>query len=131
MLSNKKGKNLNKYVSDYVVFDLETTGMSPDKDEIVEISAIKVKDGEIVDEFSSLVNPGMPIPAGASSVNGITDDMVADAPGFEEVFELFLEFIGEEVLVGHNIAGFDMHFLYRINCCQFLFLLDLMAIQLH
>lgn len=113
MLSNKKGKNLNKYVSDYVVFDLETTGMSPDKDEIVEISAIKVKDGEIVDEFSSLVNPGMPIPAGASSVNGITDDMVADAPGFEEVFELFLEFIGEEVLVGHNIAGFDMHFLYR------------------
>ena len=113
MLSSRKGKNLNKYVSDYVVFDLETTGMSPDKDEIVEISAIKVKDGEIVDEFSSLVNPGMPIPAGASAVNGITDDMVADAPGFEEVFELFLEFIGEEVLVGHNIAGFDMHFLYR------------------
>lgn len=113
MLSNKQGKNLKKYVSDYVVFDLETTGMSPELDEIIEISAIKVKDGEVVDEFSTLVNPGRPIPEGASKVNGITDEMVAESPGFEEVFEQFLEFIGEEVLVGHNIAGFDMKFLYR------------------
>lgn len=113
MLSNKQGKNLKKYVSDYVVFDLETTGMSPELDDIIEISAIKVKDGEVVDEFSTLVNPGRPIPEGASKVNGITDEMVAESPGFEEVFEQFLEFIGEEVLVGHNIAGFDMKFLYR------------------
>jgi len=113
VLSNKKGKQLNKYVSDYVVFDLETTGISPMTDEVVEISAIKVKDGEVVDEFSTLVNPGRPIPYGASAVNGITDDMVANSPGFEEVFEQFLEFIGEEVLVGHNIASFDLGFLYR------------------
>lgn len=74
MLSKKAGKKLLEYVPDYVLFDLETTGISWEKDEVVEISAVKVKVGEIVDEFSSLVNPGMSIPYYASEVNGITDD---------------------------------------------------------
>ena len=113
MLSKKAGKRLLEYVSDYVLFDLETTGISWKKDEVVEISAVKVKGGEIVDEFSTLVNPGMPIPYYASQVNGITDDMVADSPTFDKVLGEFLEFIGDAVLVGHNIHTFDMKFLQK------------------
>ncbi|MBD5505728.1 MAG: DNA polymerase III subunit epsilon [Lachnospiraceae bacterium] len=113
MLSKKPGKKLNKYVSDYVVFDLETTGVSCNSDEVVEISAIKVIGGEVVDEFTTLVNPGRPIPYHASEVNGITDDMVKDSPFFEEALFNFLEFVGDSVLVGHNIHTFDMKFLYR------------------
>ena len=113
MLSRKPGKKLNTYVSDYVVFDLETTGVSCNSDDVVEISAIKVIGGEVVDEFTTLVNPGRPIPYHASEVNGITDDMVKDSPFFEEVLFDFLEFVGDSVLVGHNIHTFDMKFLYR------------------
>lgn len=112
-LSSKLGKKLNTYTSDYVIFDLETTGTSCQSDEVVEISAVKVVSGEIVDEFSTLVNPGMPIPYYASEVNGITDDMVADSPTFEGVLRNFLEFVGDAVLVGHNIHTFDMKFIQR------------------
>ena len=113
MYGNKRGKQLNKYVPDYVVFDLETTGISANYDEVIEISAVKVRGGKIIDEFSTLVNPGRRIPYGASAVNHIYDEMVADAPTFEEVLPLFLEFIENDILVGHNIASFDMKFLYR------------------
>ena len=113
MLSRHTGKKLNTYIKDYVIFDLETTGISCNNDEVVEISAIKVVDGEIIDEFTSLVNPGMPIPFYASEVNGITDDMIKNSPRFEEVFADFIEFVGDFVLVGHNIHTFDMKFLYR------------------
>ena len=113
MLSKKAGKKILEYVPDYVLFDLETTGVSWEKDEVVEISAVKVKGGEIVDEFSSLVNPGMPIPHYASEVNGITDDMVADSPTFDKVLGEFLEFAGDAVLVGHNIHTFDMKFIQK------------------
>ena len=113
MLSKKAGKRRVEYVPDYVLFDLETTGVSWEKDEVVEISALKVKDGEVVDEFSTLVNPGMPIPYYASEVNGITDDMVADSPFFDKVLGEFLEFSGDAVLVGHNIHCFDMKFMQK------------------
>ena len=78
MLGNKKGKQLNKYVPDYVLYDLETTGISANYDEVIEISAVKVRGGKIIDEFSTLVNPGRTIPYGASAVNHIYDEMVAD-----------------------------------------------------
>lgn len=113
MLSGDFGKKLNKYVSDYVVFDLETTGLSCKEDEVVEISAVKVENGQIVDKFTHLVNPGMHIPYMASQVNGITNDMVKDCPGFESVLKDFLEFIGDSILVGHNIQKFDLKFIYR------------------
>ena len=113
MLSTKQGKKLNKYVSDYVLFDLETTGTSCINDEVVEISAIKVMNGEVVDEFSTLVNPGRPIPYYATNVNGITDDMVADAPAFDKALKDFLDFAGDMILVGHNIHTFDMKFICR------------------
>ena len=113
MLAKKAGKKRVEYVPDYVLFDLETTGVSWEKDEVVEISAVKVEDGEVVDEFSTLVNPGMPIPYYASEINGITDDMVADSPMFDEALGQFLEFAGDAVLVGHNIHSFDMKFMQK------------------
>ncbi len=113
MLSNEPGKKLNKYVSDYVIYDLETTGTSSANDRVVEISAVKVRNGQVDSEFSTLVNPEMPIPFFASEVNGITDDMVADAPVFEVALKDFLEFAGDDILVGHNIHTFDMKFIYR------------------
>ena len=113
MLMNKAGKRLIEYVPDYVLFDLETTGTSWQNDEVVEISALKVKDGVVEDEFSTLVNPGIPIPFMASDVNGITDDMVKDAPDFKAALGQFIEFSGDSILVGHNIASFDMKFIQR------------------
>lgn len=113
MLSDKPGKKINKYVSEYVVFDLETTGISTAYDAVVEISAVRVKDGAAVEEFGTLVNPKRPMPFSASMVNGITDEMLKSAPVFEEVLARFLEFAGDNVLVGHNIHTFDMKFIYR------------------
>lgn len=112
MKQRNKGKRLNRYLEDYVVFDLETTGISQERDAIIEISAVKVEKHEIVGEFSTLVNPGRHIPAGATAVNGITDEMVKDAPGIEAAVQNFLDFIGDFVLVGHNIHTFDTNFVY-------------------
>lgn len=119
MLENKRGRQLYIYTPDYVLFDLETTGISCMTDEVVEISAVKVRNGEVTDEFSELVNPGRPIPYAASRVNHITDQMVEDAPQFPQVLEQFLAFAENDVLVGHNIGSFDMQFLYR-DCERYL-----------
>lgn len=113
MLACNQGRNLNRYVPDYVLFDLETTGIFCSSDDVIEISAVKVRSGEVVDSFSSLVNPGRPIPYTASQVNHITDEMVADAPTMEEILPEFLAFLGDDVLVGHNIERFDLKFLVR------------------
>lgn len=113
MLSEKPGRIHNGYVPDYVVFDFETTGISSETDDIVEISAVRAAGGRITDEFSTLVNPGRPIPYSASMVNGITDDMVKDSPSVRDALTDFLKFAGDAVLVGHNIRTFDMKFLCR------------------
>lgn len=113
MLGNKLGERKTLYVPDYVVFDLETTGISAAYDQVVEISAVKVEGGVVTGEFSTLVNPLMPIPYAASQVNGITDDMVAGSPLFMQALGEFLDFAGDRVLVGHNIHSFDMRFIYR------------------
>lgn len=95
---------------DYVVVDVETTGASPGRgDRITEIAAVEVRDGAITDEFSSLVNPGMPIPAWISRLTGITDDMVSDAPRFEDIAGLVRERLEGRVFVAHN-APFDWRF---------------------
>ena len=112
-MAAKRGTWKTKYTPDYVVFDLETTGISRVYDEVVEISAVKVRGGKVVDEFSTLVNPGRHIPSGASQVNGITDQMVAYAPRFVKVLQEFLDFTEGYPLVGHNIASFDMKFICR------------------
>lgn len=113
MLGIRRGNKLNDYVTSYVVYDLETTGISPIRDSIIEISGVKVKDRQVVDTFSSLVNPERPIPYGATAVNGITNDMVSGEPVLEEVLAHFIDFIGDEILVGHNIHSFDMKFIWN------------------
>ncbi|MDO4294268.1 MAG: exonuclease domain-containing protein [Eubacteriales bacterium] len=108
----KKGRRLDRYVSDYVVFDLETTGIRQGSDAIIEISAIRAVGGREAAVFSTLVNPQRHIPRGATAVNGITDGMVKDAPTIDSAIRDFLAFTGDSVLVGHNIHSFDMNFLY-------------------
>ena len=112
MLTNKPGKSHHTYMENYVLFDLETTGISTIKDRVVEIAAIKVENGIIVDEYSTLVNPEIPIPDNAKKVNGITDRMVKNSPTFDNALYTFIKFAGENVLVGHNIQIFDLKFIY-------------------
>lgn len=113
MLSTQNGKRIIAYVKDYVVYDLETTGTSCENDQVIEIAAIRVLDGHAVEDYSTFVNPRTPIPVWASDVNGITDDMVADAPAFDVALKEFLDFAGNLILVGHNIHTFDMRFIWR------------------
>lgn len=94
----------------FVVFDLETTGLNYKEDEIVEIGAVRVENGEITEEFSTLVQPKFAIPAEASAVNHITNDMLEGKPMIYEVLPSFLTFVGDDVLVAHNIK-FDYRFL--------------------
>ena len=94
----------------YVVFDIETTGFSPVKNRIIEIGAVKVSAGKIVDRYSSFVNPDVPIPYEIEKLTGINDNMVIDAPMIETVLPEFMEFCQDAVLVAHN-AGFDMSFI--------------------
>ncbi|GAB3653283.1 DEDD exonuclease domain-containing protein [Glycomyces tarimensis] len=94
----------------FCVVDLETTGLAADACGITEIGAVKVKGGKVLGEFSTLVNPGEPIDPRVTRLTGITDDMVAEAPGIEAVLPSFLEFAAGATLVAHN-AGFDIGFL--------------------
>ncbi len=94
----------------FVVFDLETTGFSPVTDRIIEIGAVKVENGEIIDRFSTFVNPQIPIPFRVERLTGINDSMVADAPFINDTLLKFLEFAKGSVCVAHN-ASFDMGFI--------------------
>lgn len=101
---------------EFVIFDVETTGLSPaGGDRIIEIAALKVKNLKVQDKFCSFVDPQRDIPFGATQVNGITPEMVSGAPVSEEVLGNFLAFLGNGALVGHNIK-FDLGFLcYEIS----------------
>lgn len=99
-----------KLVDDYVVFDLETTGLEPTTCEIIEIGALKYKNNELVEEFSVLIKPKSNISETIVGITGITDEMVKDALGIEEILPKFLEFIGDLTLVAHN-SSFDLSFI--------------------
>ncbi len=104
------GANSADFHDEVVVFDIETTGLSPQTCKITEIGAVLVKDGEVLDVYSTLVNPGMPIPEEVVKLTGITDEMVANARPIDMVLPEFLSFIGERMLIAHN-AGFDVSFI--------------------
>jgi DNA polymerase-3 subunit epsilon len=94
----------------FAAFDLETTGLDPRQDRIVEIGAVKFDKRGLVGRFSVLINPGIPMPAEASRVNGITDSLLKGKPSIDQVFPDFLRFIKDTILVAHN-APFDAGFI--------------------
>lgn len=94
-------------VDDYTVIDLETAGLSSNR-EIIQLGAVKVRDNKIIDRFSAFVKPSNPIPYSATRINNITNEMVKDAPCIEAILPEFLNFIGNDAIVGHNIKSFDI-----------------------
>ena len=109
LVINPKGQDLN---TEYIVFDIETTGLSQKKNKIIEIGAVKVKDGEEIDRFSEFINPEEPIPYSIEQLTSITDEMVMHAPTIDVILPKFLEFCGDDIVVAHN-AAFDTGFIKK------------------
>lgn len=97
-------------VDTFVALDIETTGLSPDKDKIIEIGALKVIKGQIVDQFSRLINPGIKLPDRIVEITGIQDDMLVEEEGEDQVIPQFIDFLEDNILLGHNIL-FDYSFI--------------------
>lgn len=112
LVESVSGKSEEPLDGTFICFDIETTGLSANRDKITEIGAVKVVNGQITDTFSTFANPGMPIPAKITELTGITDAMVKDAPSQSEAVSAFLEFAGDNVLVAHN-APFDTSFIRK------------------
>ena len=104
------------FPTDYTVIDIETTGFSPTYDSIIELAAIKYRDDNIVDSYTTLINPEIPIADEISSLTGISDFDVNDKPIISEVINEFISFIGDDLIVGHNV-GFDINFI-NVNLKQ-------------
>ena len=120
-IKNKNEFNID-FISDYTVVDIETTGLSNRNDDIIEISALKIRNNQIIDKFSSLAKPKQAVKAYINKLTGISNEMLANAPEIEKVLPEFVTFAGHDILLGHNIK-FDMGFL-RAKClkilnCQF------------
>lgn len=117
-----RGKSVIDFVNDYCVLDLETTGLSPQHDKIIEVSVLKVRNNMVIDSFSTLCNPQCVIDDFIVSLTGITNDMVRSAPLIEEVILDVLRFIGNDLVVGHNVS-FDVNFVYdnAISSCGIFF----------
>ena len=107
-----KGKSLIDFPSEYVVLDLETTGLSPSWDRIIEIGALKVKDGCIIDKYQTLIYPERKIDSFIEQLTGITNEMLSVAPLIQDVLPIVDKFIGNSVIVGHN-THFDVDFMYE------------------
>ena len=106
-----KGQQLSTFPSDFTVVDIESTGISADTAEILEVSALRFRGDKFEAAFSSLIKPSAPIPYFISELTGITDDMVKDAPERKGVLRSFKDFLQDDVIIGHNV-NFDVNFLY-------------------
>ena len=112
MIACVSGEREAGFDGEFIVFDIETTGLSAENDRITEIGAIRLRGREVVEEFDIFVNPGRPIPPNITELTGITDEMVANAPEEGEALRQFYEFCGGDnaLLVAHN-ASFDTSFI--------------------
>ncbi|MFZ5967593.1 MAG: exonuclease domain-containing protein [Bacillota bacterium] len=117
-MRERKGKSHLKFIDDYIVLDLETTGLDPSYDEIIEIAAIKFSNGERISEFATLVKPDNKIDKYITELTGITNAMIKDAPKIHEALPKLMEFVGDSVIIAHN-ANFDINFLYDNNMICF------------
>lgn len=117
---DKKGKSLIDFPVSFTVIDLETTGLSPTWDSIIELSAIKIQDSKVVDSFSSLVNSesGLYLDDYIIELTGITQKMIDTAPKIVDILPKYIDFIGSDIIIGHNV-NFDINFLYD-NCVSLL-----------
>lgn len=106
-----KGKSIIDFPESYVIIDLETTGLMPDFDEIIEIAALKIENGNITDTFQQLVKPENEIGSFIEQLTGITNEMLSAAPKINEVLLLVDKFVGDNIVIGHNV-NFDVNFLY-------------------
>lgn len=111
---DNKGNIQISFPSSYCVIDIETSGLNTKYAEIIELSAIKVVNNRVVQEFSTLVKPRNPIDPASTSVNGITDKMVQNAPLVRTALKEFLQFIGNNILIGYNITTFDLPIIRRV-----------------
>lgn len=110
-MERKKGKSLLKFVDDYTVVDIETTGNSLYYDKILEISAAKYRSNQLIAQFSSLVQCDRKISSFITELTGINNEMLADAPVLSDVLSDFIDFVGNDIILGHNVS-FDINFLY-------------------
>ena len=108
--TGNKGRSIIAFPDDYTVIDLETTGLCAGRDLIIEFAAVKVRSGQVADTFQSLCDPGFPIPPAIESITGITTEMVRSAPNPRSVLPDFLDFVGDDFIVGHNV-NFDVRFI--------------------
>lgn len=111
MIMAVKGSASQSFHGEFIVFDLETTGLSPASERITEIGAVKIRDGQVVDTLSTFVNAGKPIPSKITELTHITNDMIKDAPNELEAMKIWREFVSDDsILVAHN-ADFDTSFI--------------------
>lgn len=110
-MKRNKGKNLLTLPDNFCLVDVETTGLDPQYDEIIEIGAIRVRSGEMRDRFRMLVKPEEPIDEFIEQLTGITNEMLTEALPLKSVLPVFRTFLGDDIIVGHNI-NFDINFLY-------------------
>ncbi|MCT0045371.1 3'-5' exonuclease [Lactococcus lactis] len=113
-LRTQKGKSLLQFPEEYVVIDIETTGLSPQWDEIIEVAALKLLNGEIVDKYQTLLKPSFPVDPFISELTGITNKMLETAPIFDDIYQDLQHFIGDNILVGHNV-NFDINLILSLN----------------
>ena len=113
-----KGKSLLKWVDNYVLVDIETTGLSPRTDEIIEIGAIKVKENKIIDTYNTLIKIDRNLNPFITKLTGITDKMLETGKERDKALEEFVDFTGNEIIMGHNV-NFDINFIYD-KCLSYL-----------
>ncbi len=107
-----KGKSIRKKLDRYTVIDLETTGKYVNTCEVIEMSALKIKNGKIIDTFSTFVKPKGAIPKEIILLTGITPDMLENSPSIDKIIEDYVKFIGDDIILGHNITSYDSNIIY-------------------